>query len=118
MNRVFSISRSLRSQPAVWLAVLLFACLHHADLAVGDSYSFQPADYGEVGQLPIEGPGIETLSPQVQVQRAGRILTLDFQLVDAQGRRHPPGRESRSTPPTFNVYKDGQPIGSGSFEYG
>lgn len=58
------------------------------------------------------------LSPQVRVQRAGRLLTLDFDLLDAQGQRHNPGQDRRSHPPTFTVFKDGQPIGSGSFEYG
>ena len=116
MNRVLSISRRFQWQAAVLQAVLVIALLHHADLAMGDSVVL-PEDSGETGQLPSEGPAIETLTPQVQVQRAGRVLTLDFQLVDAQGRRHPPG-ERRGTPPTFTVYKDGQPIGTGSFEYG
>ena len=103
-------------QAAILHAVLAIAFLHHADLAVGD-FVVLPADDGMTGQLSSEGPGIEALTPQVQVQRAGRVLTLDFQLVDDQGHRHPPG-ERRGTPPTFTVYKDGQPIGAGSFEYG
>jgi hypothetical protein len=117
MNPHLSISRHFRLQASVVHAVLVIALLHHADPAVGDSSAFQLADAGEVGQLLIERPGIETLTPQVQFQRAGRILTFDFQLVDAQGRRHPPG-ERRGLPPTFTVYKDGEPIGTGSFEYG
>jgi hypothetical protein len=116
MNPLLSISRRFRLQAAVLHAILVIALLHHADLAMGDSVVL-PEGSGETGQLPNEGPAIERLTPQVQVQRAGRVLTLDFQLVDAQGRRHPPG-ERRGTPPTFTVYKDGQPIGTGSFEYG
>jgi hypothetical protein len=112
-----TISRRFRLQAAVLHAVVVIALLHPTDLAVGESYSFQPEDAGEVGQLLVEGPAIEALTPQVQVQRAGRVLTLDFQLVDDQGHRHPPG-ERRGLPPTFTVYKDGQSIGTGSFEYG
>jgi hypothetical protein len=118
MNALLSMTRSFRLRAAVLLAVLVIALLHHADLAVGDSYSFQPGYGGETEQWLVEGPAIETLAPQVQVRRAGRILTLDFQLVDAQGRPHRPDPQRRSTPPTFAVYKAGQPIGTGSFEYG
>lgn len=56
------------------------------------------------------------LTPQVHVQRAGRILKLDYQLLDAAGRNYV--QRSASDPPRFAVFKDGQPLGSGSFEYG
>jgi hypothetical protein len=57
------------------------------------------------------------LTPQVHVQRAGRLLKLDYQLLDAADRNYVQ-RNSESDPPRFTVFKDGQPLGSGSFEYG
>ena len=56
------------------------------------------------------------LEPQVRIARRGRVLALDYDLVDAQGRLYRGG--SDSGPPTFTVYKNGRAIGNGSFEYG
>jgi hypothetical protein len=59
-----------------------------------------------------------SLTPQVRVKRAGRLLSLDYDLLDADGRKYGGRRAEGTGPPTFTVYKDGQIIGSGSFEYG
>lgn len=58
------------------------------------------------------------LTPQIQVERSGRLLKLDFQLVDAAGRGYSPKDEDAVAPPKFTILKNGQTIGSGSFEYG
>jgi hypothetical protein len=57
------------------------------------------------------------LTPKVDVKRAGRLLTLDYELVDAAGRRYTPKNDA-AAPPQFTILKNGQIIGSGSFEYG
>ena len=57
------------------------------------------------------------LTSQVQVRRAGRLLSLDYRLVDGQGRRYV-RRSTGADPPTFTVSKNGRAIGSGTFEYG
>ena len=93
---------------SVLIVILLVAVWGGAEAVAEESGSFPSAD---------EQP-TAALSPRVRVQRAGRLLTMDFEWVDAQGRRQHLGRERRGDPPMFTVFKDGQPIGSGSFEYG
>jgi hypothetical protein len=56
------------------------------------------------------------LTPTVKVKRSGRLLTFDYQLLDADGRNYTD--RSRSHPPKFAVYQGDQQIGSGTFEYG
>lgn len=59
------------------------------------------------------------LTPRISVKRSGRVLTIDHELADAAGRTYTPGTENRrAKPPAFTVFKNGQTIGSGSFEYG
>lgn len=58
------------------------------------------------------------LTPQVRVKRRGRLLTLDYDLVDAKGRNYVQRRVENTPPPKFAVSKDGQALGAGSFEYG
>jgi len=71
-----------------------------------------------VGQSPVLKAGAP-LTPQVRVNRSGRVLTIAYELVDAAGRSYAPGSDSRRTrPPAFTVSKNGRTIGSGSFEYG
>lgn len=71
--------------------------------------------------LPASSPPVvkvgAPLTPQVHIQRAGRLLQLDYQLVDAAGRGYSPDDDT-VPPPKFSVLKNGQTIGSGSFEYG
>jgi len=61
------------------------------------------------------------LTPSVAVKREGRLLKLDYQLLDGDGRkyrRNDPSGSDRSHPPQFAVYQGESLIGSGSFEYG
>ena len=70
------------------------------------------------GQSPVLKAGAP-LTPRVRVNRTGRLLTLDYELVDAAGRNYVCSRPDRlAKPPTFTVLKHGQTIGSGSFEFG
>lgn len=70
------------------------------------------------GRTPVLKVGAP-LTPQVSVKRTGRVLTVDYELVDAAGRTYAPGNDNRRTkPPAFAVLKNGRTIGSGSFEYG
>ena len=59
----------------------------------------------------------EVQTVKLQVTREGRLLTMDYQLVDAQGRRCI-DRKSMATSPRFTIRQAGQEIGSGAFEYG
>jgi len=56
------------------------------------------------------------LTPKVSATRQGRLIEIDYELLDACGRSYSARR--RANPPTFAVFKDGQEIGSGTFEYG
>ena len=56
------------------------------------------------------------LTPGVTFKRSGKMLTLDYELVDAAGRNY--RRTGRSLdPPRFAVYQGEREIGSGTFEY-
>lgn len=63
-------------------------------------------------QLRVDG----LMTPTVEVTRHGRLLELSYSLSDANGAMY--SRRDRENPPRFTVYKDGEEIGSGSFEYG
>jgi hypothetical protein len=78
-----------------------------------------PDDWVQVAvdQTPVLKLGAP-LTPQVHVRRVGRLLELDYQLVDAAGRNYSQRGSGSMAPPKFTVFKDGQPLGSGSFEYG
>jgi len=54
------------------------------------------------------------LKSKVNATRQGRLLKLDYELVDACGRNYSSG--ARTDPPTFAVFSGGREIGSGSFE--
>jgi hypothetical protein len=60
------------------------------------------------------------LTLSVVVKREGRLLNLDCQLLDANGRKYqdPDNSTDRTTPPEFAIYQGDQKINSGSFEYG
>jgi hypothetical protein len=57
-----------------------------------------------------------SLQPTVGVKRAGRLLRLDYLLLDADGRRYRGG--NAKDPPRFAVYQGENKIASGAFEYG
>jgi hypothetical protein len=63
---------------------------------------------------PPPNPGVP--NPTLTVKRAGRLLTLDCQLLDANGQKS--RNPDRNRPPTFAVYQGDQLVGSGTFEYG
>jgi hypothetical protein len=56
------------------------------------------------------------LKSTVSVNRQGRMLNLNYQLLDDQGRKYT--NPNRSDPPRFVVYQGQREIGSGTFEYG
>ncbi len=57
------------------------------------------------------------LRSHVEVERTGRLLSLEYSLVDGQGRRYVQRRD-RDIPPTFTVTKNGRTLGTGLFAYG
>ena len=85
-------------------------------------YSGQQADRitlmpGKPCQFNIRAP----LKPSVAVKRVGRLLKLDYQLLDGDGRvyrRNDPSGNDRIHQPQFAIYQGESKIGSGTFEYG
>lgn len=65
---------------------------------------------------PHELEGCNPLKPNVEVARRGRVLHLDYDVLNT--RDGDTRNESRKNPPQFTVYKSGKEIGSGTFEYG
>jgi hypothetical protein len=62
-------------------------------------------------------PGNPGLTAKVEAHRWGRVITLDFQTLDADGQRHA-DRVRPKRPPEFIVSQNGCQVGSGTFEYG
>ena len=58
----------------------------------------------------------ESLTPHVQVTRQGRVLKLDYELLDAHGIKS--SKVDPQHKPQFKIYQDGREIASGNFEYG
>ena len=56
------------------------------------------------------------LKQTVRVQRRGRILVLNYELLGAGGEKYT--GSNRSKPPTFTVYKGDKKIASDKFEFG
>ncbi len=77
----------------------------------GEDDAFQLVP-GKPCELKVGAP----LNPSVKVTRQGRLLMMNYQLLDAGGRTY--SNQNRTNPPRFAVFKDDQEIGSGSFEYG
>jgi len=80
-----------------------------------------PALRNEAVRTPGEPQEFERLTPHVQATRAGRLLSLDYQLLDASGKNRVDEliqQRQRNTPPRFTVWQDEREIGSGTFEYG
>jgi hypothetical protein len=86
------------------------------------------------GGKPSRGPGPEHLlkpgpsrplplhtnrpaTAQLQATRMGRLLALDYRLLDDSGKNSLAGRQ-RPIPPCFTVSQGGRQVGSGTFEYG
>jgi phosphate-selective porin len=92
---------------------LLFVVSLVADVAAAKPAQPAPA---ATGQHVVKGPSVESLTPHVQVTRHGRVLQMDYELLDAQGNKSP--TVDRDHKPHFRICRDGQEIASGDFEYG
>lgn len=64
--------------------------------------------------LKIGGP----LEGTVEVNRIGNVLEMNYHLVGGGGHGYRSLQGRPDNPPTFAIYKDGQKIASGKFEYG
>lgn len=64
--------------------------------------------------LAVGGP----LTNSVLLNRQGASLSLNYQLVGADGARYQLTRQDRSRPPRFAIYQAGKEIASGKFEFG
>ena len=59
------------------------------------------------------------LYPTVTTRRHGGFIQMDYDVVDGEGRSYQREFTEKMPPaPTFTVFRDGEEIGSGSFEYG
>jgi hypothetical protein len=56
------------------------------------------------------------LRPHVEVTRQGQWLAMDYQLLDAAGRKY--RGEDRSHPPRWTIMQGDRQIDAGTFEYG
>ena len=56
------------------------------------------------------------LKQAVRVERWGRFLVLNYELLGVGGEKYT--QADRNKPPTFTVYKAGKEIASGEFEFG
>lgn len=92
---------------------LLFAAALVADAAAAGKAPPAPA---ATGQHVAKEPGIESLTPHVLVTRQGRVLKLDYELLDARGNKPP--TVDRTHKPRFRICRDGREIASGDFDYG
>ena len=87
-----------------------------------DSQPGQRQDWFEVtpagsNELVVGAP----LYPTATASRHGGFVRLNYDTVDGVGRGYRKTVDRMAEmppPPTFTVYKDGEEIGSGSFEYG
>lgn len=99
----------LRALPALAAAVILV-------LGLGLTPILGSEKAGASGQLQAD----TLLTPHVEVTRVGRVLYLDYQLLDDSG--HNQIREAlqrgHNTPPRLTVCQDGCEIASGTFDYG
>lgn len=71
-----------------------------------------PVEVGKQATLTVGLP----LRHTIEVERRGRLLTLDYALLGAGGEQYTGG--DRSNPPRFKIYKGDREIASGQFEFG
>ncbi len=69
---------------------------------------------GESTVLKIGG----LLCNSVKIQRTGKVLTLEYELLGIDGYNYTSLRGRVENPPTFAVYNKGKEIAGGKFEYG
>ena len=84
--------------------------------SAGPSFGFSDQEFVLSPDKPCRLKCGAPLAPTVTVKRAGRLLTMDYQLLDAAGREYQ--ESGRDNPPSFAVYRGDRQIGSGTFEYG
>jgi hypothetical protein len=78
--------------------------------------SFLVAGSLAAGQHVASAEKMKNLTPHVRVTRQGRLLRLDYELLDARGTKtvlDPSGPK-----PHFEILRDGQQLAAGDFEYG
>jgi hypothetical protein len=68
------------------------------------------------GQHIANAENVKGLTPHVRVTRQGRVLKLDYELLDARGIKPP--TVDRDQKPQFKIFRDGQQLAAGDFEYG
>src|SRR5512133_953299 len=73
-----------------------------------------PADAGKTAVLTSGGP----LTNSVTVSRRGDDLSLNYQLLGADGQAYALTPQDRSHPPRFVIYRQGTQIHTGNFEFG
>ncbi len=98
-----------------WLYLSLLAWLIATAGMAGETASRSKPEVA-VGQAAPAGSR-EPQTAKVEVTREGRLLTLDYQLLDAQG-RDCIDRKWMANAPRFTILQAGREIGAGSFEYG
>lgn len=98
-----------------WLYLSLLAWLVAASGMAEETASRSKPEVA-VGQGAPAG-NCEPQTARVEVAREGRLLTLDYRLLDAQG-RNCIDQKWMTNAPRFTILQAGQEIGAGSFEYG
>ncbi len=81
------------------------------------SYPATAESFSVTGDQPCKLQAGAPLTPGLTLERSGKIVELDYGLVDAAGRKYRGGR-SPLDPPRFTVHRGDREIGSGTFEYG
>ena len=96
--------------------------LEQVELEGGYALAPQPGQRQDWFEVTAAGPNElvvgAPLYPTATATRHGGFVKLDYDTVDGAGRSFVGTGGRTPLPPTFTVYKDGEEIGSGSFEYG
>ena len=99
--------------------------VEHVELEDGYVLSLPPGQRQDWFEVTPAGPNElvvgAPLYPTATASRYGGFIQLDYDTVDGAGRSYRKTLDRTVTappPPTFTVYKGGEEIGSGSFEYG
>jgi hypothetical protein len=99
--------------------------VEQVELEDGYAMAPQPGQRQDWFEVTAAGPNElvvgAPLYPTTTATRHGGFVQLDYDTVDGAGRSYSKPLDYTDgipPPPTFTVYKDGEEIGSGSFEYG
>ena len=117
MKRLLAFKNLVLASGLIFLVLRLAGLARAATQEKAMPPKVQPAEVVEGLPNGVQKTSLGPFAAKVDVKRTGRILVLDYVLLDAQGN---PSREHRNakTPPQFTIYQDGRPIGSGTFSYG